>query len=297
MGLWLGGLPLVVGADTVQLADGSSVTGDVVKVDDTGILFRTPNDVYTNFVWTKFSQDGLKQLAQNPKIKPFAEPFIEISPSAQTGFHEVSRLAQPPQASLPGALFSSSVGLAVLLVVYFANLYAGIEIAIYRKRPFELVLGAAAVLPVLGPIVFLCLPTHVEPSSEPVEQAEAAPETFAVPGKIPLSAPGGIHIADASWRSKSTEKPEPQTFQRGQFMFNRRFFETKFPGFFSTVRPDADRNMVLQVKTPRAYFMVQRVTRITASDVHFEVIQGGVRQEVMVPFTDIQEVLYKHKDT
>ena len=302
LGLWLGGLLLAVGADTFGLADGSSVTGDVVKVDDTGILFRTPNDVYTNYAWTRFSQAGLKQLAQNPKAKPFAEPFIEIPPPARAQMEEVkvqdvSRLAQPPKASLFGALFSSSVGLAMLLLIYFANLYASFEIAIYRKHPFALMLGVAAVLPIVGPIVLLALPPQVEPVSEQEEEEEkpeAAPETFAMPGSAPR---GEIRIAAASWRSPTTEKPAPQIFQRGQFMFNRRFFETKFPGFFSTVRPDADRDMVLLVKTLHAHFAVQRITRITASDVHFEVMQGAARQEVMVPFTEIQEIVLKHKDT
>ena len=31
--------------------------------------------------------------------------------------------------------------------------------------------------------------------------------------------------------------PPTVTYQRGQFTFNRRFFETKFPGFFGVVLP------------------------------------------------------------
>jgi hypothetical protein len=79
-------------------------------------------------------------------------------------------------------------------------------------------------------------------------------------------------------------------------MFNRRFFETKFPNFFGVVRREADKDMVLLVKTPRGQFEVNRITRIAPNDLHFEVLQGAARQEVMVPFGEIQEITLKHKD-
>ena len=80
-------------------------------------------------------------------------------------------------------------------------------------------------------------------------------------------------------------------------MFNRRFFETKFSGFFSTIRREADKDTVLLVKTPRARSLKpQRITRIAANEVHFEVCRGDARQEVMVPFGEIQEIQLKHKE-
>ena len=42
---------------------------------------------------------------------------------------EVSRLELPPKQSLFSALFSSSVGLVMLILIYAANIYAGYEIA------------------------------------------------------------------------------------------------------------------------------------------------------------------------
>lgn len=78
-------------------------------------------------------------------------------------------------------------------------------------------------------------------------------------------------------------------------MFNRRFFETKFSGFFAIARPEADRGKVLLVKTPGALLTVERISRISANEVHFEVVQGGERQEIMVPFADIQQIQLKQK--
>ena len=51
-----------------RLADGTSLTGDIVSFDDIGVKFRLADGTYSERVsWTKFSQDGLKQLANNPK--------------------------------------------------------------------------------------------------------------------------------------------------------------------------------------------------------------------------------------
>ena len=249
-GLWLCGLLAAVGADTYPLTDGTSITGDVISFNDNGIVFRLNVDQYSQRVpWTKFSQDALKLLANNPKVRPLAEPFIETPPpnratKGEVKVHEVSRLALPPKQSLFGALVASSIGLVVLLLIYVANIYAAYEIAACRAQPIALVMGVAAVMPVLGPIIFLAMPKRAAPAQPAAQQPTAAPHTFAVGGAAaPVAA--GIHIAEASWRgaSSSAAPSEVQVFQRGQFTFNRRFFETKFSGYFAVIRREAEKNM------------------------------------------------------
>jgi hypothetical protein len=298
-GFWLCGLLVAARADTFQLTDGSSLTGDIVTFNDNAITFRTADDNYTNVMWTQFSQDALKQLEKRPKIKPLVEAFIEVPESErpkkpEIRVRDVTRLELPPDQSLIGALFSSSVGLFVLLVLYAANLYAGFEIAAVRARPIALVMGVAAVLPVLGPIIFLSLPMRVAAAPAAVE-VPAEAQSFTVPGQAdPAAAPGGVHLAESS--SQKPGYPEPQIFQRGQFTFNRRFLETKFSNFFGMTRREADRDMVLIVKAASGTFVVLRISRIAANDAHFEVVQGATRREIMVPFADIQEIQLKHKD-
>ncbi|HEX3889634.1 MAG TPA: hypothetical protein VHX90_02185 [Verrucomicrobiae bacterium] len=300
-GLWLCGLLASVHADTFSLADGTSLTGDIVRSSDTGLTLRLSDDVYTNVLWTKFSQDGLKQLSANPKIKPFVEPFIEIPaserpPKPEVKIQDVTRLELPPKQSLIGAMFSSSVGLAVLLLIYGANIYAGFEAAIFRSRPIGLGMGVAAVLPVLGPVILLSLPTVVQAEAAPAESVtESQEQTFNV-ANVPSKEE--IHIVASSWQAPGAapEVPVAQVFQRGQFTFNRRFFETKFPGFFSVVRRDADKDMVLIVKTMRGEFVVQRIARIAQDDVHFQIAKGDASYEEMVTFAEIQEIQLKHKD-
>jgi len=154
----------------------------------------------------------------------------------------------------------------------------------------------AVVLPILGPIIFLALPVRVEPSRTAAPRPEAAPHTFAVPAAAPPVA-AGIHIVEASWQKEApaVDPATPQIFQRGQFTFNRRFFETKFSGFFSMIRRESEKNLMLTVKTGRALFVVERITRIATNEMHVEVAQGTAKQEVTVPFAEIVEVQLKPK--
>ncbi len=305
-GFWLCGLLVAAGADEYPLTDGTSITGDVISYDDHGVVFRLNLDKYSSRVpWTKFSQDALKQLEKNPKIRPLAEPFVETTTpvverakKTEVKVHDVSsRLELPPKQSLFKALFSSSVGLIVLMLIYAANIFAGYEIAVVRSRPIALVMGVAVVLPILGPIIFLALPVPVEPAHTAAPQPEAAPHTFTVPGAAQPAA-AGIHIVEASWQKDAAAAAAPvesQVFQRGQFTFNRRFFETKFSGFFAMIRRESEKNLMLTVKTGRALFVVERITRIATNEMHVEVLQGTVKQEVTVPFAEIVEVQLKPK--
>ena len=256
-----------------------------------------PNNSYTNLLWAKFSQDALMQLEKNPKIKPLVDPFIEPPASTRAQkpeitVQEVSRPALPPKQSPLLAFFSSSIGLFTLLLLYAANVYAAYEIAVVRTHPVGLAVGLSAVLPILGPIIFICIPTRAGTPQPVPSHAGVKTETFAMPG-----AAGEIHIAEASWQKEpAAQEQQQQIFQRGQFTFNRRFFETKFSNFFTSIRRDADKDLVFIVKTQREDLIVQRITRIATNEVRFEVGQGPTRRETSVPFSDIQEIQLKPKD-
>src|SRR6185437_8480434 len=162
LALWICGWFAVRGAD-YSLADGTTTSGEIVSADNTGVVFKTSPDTYSEkMAWTKFSQDGLKQLAQNPKAKLFAEPFIEPASSEnakpQIHLNEVPRLARPPAGSLFGALFTSSVGVVMILLIYAANIFAGYEAAVFRERPVGMGIVLAAAIPIIGPIISLSMP-------------------------------------------------------------------------------------------------------------------------------------------
>jgi hypothetical protein len=295
LGLWFCGLLVAARADSFQLADGSSVSGDIVTFNDNGLMLRMADDSYTNFLWMDFSRDALVQLEKNPKLKPLVEPFIESPtpqrpPKPKITIQGVPRLELPPKQSIFLSFFYSSTGFIILLLIYVANLYAAYEIAALRAHSLGLVMSAAVVLPILGPIIFLSMPMGGEIAEPAIVHPAVKAETFALPG-----AADEFHIVESSWQKEAADQ-EPQIFQRGQFMFNRRFFETKFANFFGSFRREAEKDLVLIVKTAYAQIIVQRITRITTNEMHLEILQGTSRREIIMPFADIQEVQIRHKD-
>jgi hypothetical protein len=311
-------------ADTFQLTDGTSLTGDIISYNENGLRVKVPDGNYSDPVpWTKFSQEDLKKLGQNPKIEPFTSPFIEETEEQRIQKTEVpitqpTRLKHPAAHSLFGSLLSSSVGLFVIIILYGAGIYAAYEVALYRRRQPGLVAGLAAIpgLGLLSPIIFLSLPPQrlsleEEESYRTEATAPAEAPSFIVPGTPEAaaaaaaaaggeSAPqaGGLHIAhSAPTDAKGAPLPPTQVFQRGAFMFNRRFFETKFPGFFGMIRREAEKDLVLTIKAARGEYTVDRISRISANDLHAQVRKGHATEEVMIPFTEVQEIRLKHKDS
>jgi hypothetical protein len=302
-------------AETLHLTDGRTVTGDVVSMDDTGIVLKLPDGSYADRIgWAKITQADLKDLQQDPKAAEFVGPFIEESPEKnkpqQIDIKPVPRLVRPKNHSLLGAMFTSSLGLFTLLVLYAGNIYAGYEISIFRAQPAGLVCGVSAVAPVLGPIIFLAMPTQIKkraeevhPADQPLEQgiaaaiaAEQAQDVHTGAAAEPEAyAPAAATAATAAAAAKAA-LPPTKTYARGQFTFNRRFFETQLPAYFAMTRPEAARDMVLTVKAARGTYIAQRISRISANDMHLQVVKGAASEEVVVPFVEVQEVQLKHKD-
>ena len=187
-----------------------------------------------------------------------------------------------------------------MLLLYAANIDAGYEIAIFRAKEPALVCGVSAIAPLIGPIIFLSLPNKPR-EGEVVAQAVVASQSqrFSVPEEEAAAEEqpqtSGLHLAQPV-QTESGGIPAPQIFPRSQFMFNRRFFETKFPGFFGMVRRADDRDMLLFIKTTRGEYVAQRISRISASDLHLQTQHGAAGEEIMIPFADIQEVQFRHKN-
>ena len=313
-------------ADTFKLANGDTVTGELLasSANDVGVQVKVEEGQYQRIPWASFSQEDLRKLAAIPKLQPLVEPFVEMSSEERIKKTEVPNIKQPPRLQRPashtliGAMFSSALGFFMLLILYSANIYAGYEVAIFRARPPMLLAGLSAI-PFLGflvPIIFLSMGTNI-PRREEVMQEPAPPEA-ARPGTGATAAPvasadaalnpmqdehvahpAGLRLAHSDTQAAAAAKPAlPETvvFRRGQFTFNRRFFETKFPGFFGVVRRDADKDMVLLIKAARGEYLGQRISRIAANDLHLQIEQGEASQEVMIPFQEIQEIQLKHKD-
>ena len=307
LGFWLiAAFAISLGAESFQLSDGRTITGELLlsSANDTGMQVKVGDGQYEKISWGDLSQATLKELSQNPKLLPHVEPFIEVPQEERTKktevtLKEVPRLARPAKGSLFGALFGSSVGLFCLLAIYAANIYAGHEIATVRAYPPALVCGVSAVAPFIGPAIFLFLPTRMQSGAEATAveaPVEDIPVVNPMAGDVdPAAQPSGLHFAEQP-HAASPSLPQTQVFQRGQFTFNRRFIETKFSGFFSVVRREAEKDMIVLLKTARGEFAATRISRISANDMHVEVKHGHASQEVAIPFGEIQEIQLKHKD-
>ncbi|HTL17185.1 MAG TPA: hypothetical protein VL793_08110 [Patescibacteria group bacterium] len=310
-GLWLGTLR----AETFKLTTGETLTGEVLPTtaNDQGVQVKIGEGDYQRVPWTSFSQEDLRSFSKNQRMEPFVEPFIEITQEEKIKKTEVTikpppKLDRPPRQSLLGALGSSTLGVLLLIVLYGAIVYAGYEVAIFRAQPPALVCGLSAIplLGLLAPIVFLSLPTRMTKSAAELREEAAAALSAAEPIHPPAAAAedvnpmrGAVEHPAALKLAHTEEKPqmpETMTYQRGQFTFNRRFIETKFPGFFGVVRREAERDLVLAIKTTRGEYTGQRISRIAANDMHLEIQRPGATEEVLIPFQEIQQIRLKHKD-
>ncbi|MEI8290444.1 MAG: hypothetical protein WCH99_13320 [Verrucomicrobiota bacterium] len=283
--LWFAAIAGATGAENLMLTDGATVTGEIVKADENILILRLPGEVYsaTNLPWLQLSQDALKSLADNPKTKAYVTPFLQHSPAPEIKTTPITRLAMPESPSLFGGLAKSSVGVFILLVLYAANLYASYEVAIVRGRPVAVVMGLAAVLPVVGPVIFLAMPVKMETPPEETAEAEAAGEP------PPLEE---IQISEASWQKPEHQQAQPQVFARGKFTFNKRFIETKFADFVGGAAGEMAEKYTLEIDTTQDRFAIVRITQINTDTVVIDAVQRGT---VTVPLAEIQEIILNPK--
>jgi hypothetical protein len=308
LAVWLGIGALWAGE--FKLANGSVIRGELASADDDGLVVKLDVGGFSKReAWINFAQETLKELAKDPKVAPLVEPFIELEPEEikqQDKAKEIvvkevpNRLERPDPKPALLAAFVSPLGLTIVVVLLLANLYAGYEVALYRQQPIPLVCGVSVLLPVLGPIIFLCLPArapHAEEAAPPAPPEPVSPlgsgkrTTASVPGAA-LPPAGGLSLAAAKGEG-GEGVTVPQTFSRGEFTFNRRFFETKFPGFFRVVPSEAEKDLVLAIKAVKNEYVCKRISRISSNEMHVQVLNGG---EVLVTFAEIASVTIRHKD-
>jgi hypothetical protein len=315
---WLAMIPLVATAGTFPLTDGSKIVGTPDTIVDKGVVFQLENGDYSPRIeWDKFTAEALKELMAEAKTdaqRALVEPLVENIPQEVAKRKEiVVKPIEPPDRPKHGggifALFGSPVGWFLILVLYCANLFAAYEVCIYRRQPPAMVCGLAAIpfFGVLSPIIYGAMPTQ-KPPPEPTETAPAqdgaTPAPEAAPGEgspTPGAAAATYESAAAPGASAAPAPapawPEPIVFARGEFSFNRRFFETKFAGFFRLVPSEAEKDLVLMITASRGQFVGRRIIRITPNELYLQVFKNNASADEMIPFAEISEVQIRHKDS
>ena len=298
-------------ADSYPLANGTTLEGEPIAFAKDGLAVKKSDGSFSEKVaWTNFTQAALKKLAALPKAQPFVEPYLEpddpeaLKRPSEIALKPVSRLPRPEPHGGWGGMFHSSLALTMLFIVYLGNIYAGYEIAMFRSYPPGLVCGLSAVAPVIVPIVFLSLPTRLPPTPAELAREEDEEEELLVPGEAAtqpeaVSAEGyPVHsTAPATATASAPRLPAPIIYQRGQTTFNRRFFETKLSGFLRIVPSDAEKDMLVHIRSTRGHHAGQRISKVMPNELSLQIRKGDASSDVSIPYSEIQEVQIRHKDT
>jgi hypothetical protein len=297
---------------TYTLVDGSKISGEPISQNDSGVIFKTDNDVDLGRVeWDKFTQQALKQLleqAKTPRERSLIESLIDDQETVKRKEIVVTPV-QTPERPTTGlglaAIFASPVGLFILLVLYCGNLFAAYEVALYRRQPAGTVCGLAAIpfLGILSTIFYLASPTRVilidgqAPLEPTVRFQETPPPSSAPRPDEPLHAEVVEDSIPVQQTVTAPVLPDTIVYKKGDFFFNRRFFETKLAGFFRVVPNDNQKDMVVQINSGRGNFVGRRITRITPAELYLQVFKDNATADEMIPFVEIVEVQVRHKDS
>jgi hypothetical protein len=290
-----------------RLTNGDILKGEAASFNDDGLVVRLDIGGFSPRVpWGKITQETLRELAQNPQAKEYVEPYLDVPLEVKEKEKEKKKeikVKEPPRVPLVqgktsffGAM-ANPVGYFLLGVLYLANLYAAMEIARFRGRPVPLVVGLSAIAPVIAPALFVSLPGHAvaAPADETAAEAPAATEAVnpmqqALPSGL---AGSGLGLAATGHGGAKAGNPNyQQVYNRSNTSFDRKFFESKFTGFFRVVPMEPEKDLVIVVKTAKQELVATRISRISASEVHFQLQRGS---ESSVPFSEISEVSVRPK--
>ncbi len=300
---WISGL-----AAEFRLITGDVYKGVLAAADKDGLIVRLESGEYSPRVdWAKLTDETLNQLVNDPKAKQFVEPFIEppmeeiqkaTSASREIAVRQPQRLERPQVDRGWGTALTSTNSLVLLFALYLGNLYGAFEVARFKWRPVALVCGLSAILPLVGPLIFLLTPRRVVEEQENATEAAMAEKVVTATASAPVSeAPrGGAAAAlglSKAHGAAAAGDAGPKVFRRGETTFNRRFFETQFQSFFRMVASEADKDMVIDVQAGKNGVVASRVSRISANEIHFKTAN---QQEIGVNFSDIMQVTLRHKD-
>ncbi len=290
-------------APDFKMADGAVITGDLVAPNEDGSVIRRASGGLTGRIgWDKFSQETLQELSRNPSLKELVEAYIDAPESPTSGSRPEIVVKEPPgllprPEKRPGffAAFTTPAGWFIVLILLAANLYAAYEVSIYRNYPAAAVMGTSLILPVLGPILFLCMPNRVHEHVELEPQFEA-PQEVQNTGAQELAAAGlggsGLSLTAGHKPAAAGAAPQATSYRHGEVEFNRAFFERSFPQFFRLTRSAGDKEAVLAIRSTKGEVVATRISRISGSEIGL-ITQKG--HEVQLRFGEIVEVHVRPK--
>lgn len=282
--------------------NGEIIKGEPISFKEEGIVFKKDSGGYTDTVqWPSFTQESLKVIAENanPLAKYYAEPFIEVpldlkaktvKPPPQVIVGEVERVAyyHPDPGFM--AAWVTPAGLLLLIALYAGNLVAGYSVARYRRKQPALVCGVSAVLPIVGPAIFM-----LQPEQAPV--VEEAPELTPEQAEMqdPTISTGANTVTKTMTRAATVKDSaaagmEAAVYKKGDITFNRRFFETKFPTFFRPILGQKEKTMMFVITVAGKPHEGMRFSRVTTGEIYLVPMAGTGEEAISIASIESIEV-------
>ena len=291
-------------AEEFQLKNGDVYNGELVTPNDQGIVIRLDIGGFSERIWwSKLTQETLQKVIRNSDARPFAVPFLEPTRQERQQdivfrWDEVPEVAENAESEALSQAVMTPVGYVILGLILIASIYSGAAVAAFRNQPTALVCAVSALLPVLGPILFLSVPSKEvildSPAPRPSNDdfGPSATPSEVEKSTVPPPSGGGLKIGG---RAAAESKMDLSPYSHADTEFSRRFFETKFPSFFRlTPRPE-EKDFMLHISTVKNSLRIKRISRITGTDLYAMMPTTG-SQEQKVVFSEITFVQVKHKD-
>jgi len=297
-------------AEEYHRSNGEVIKGVPIQFDETGVVFRKDAGGYTDKLqWPGFTQESLKLLAQdkNPRAAYFASPFIEVpldlhvkevKPPPAISVGSVDRLnCYFPKPALLKAWITPA-GLLILIALYIGNLFAAYSVARFRRKQPALVCGVSAVLPVLGPVIFLTQPETVVEEEEPEiveeEKTEEVKPVAATDSNTGANSFARSIARAASAKGTGTPGLVPVVFEKGKVTFNHRFLEGKFPTFFRPVLGPKEQTLKFVITISGGKTLeVMKFSKVTVTDLYVLPLDGSA--EVQIPMSQLEIVELKNR--
>ena len=210
------------------------------------------------------------------EVKKERKPFKVAAPQ---------RVTNPQVSKGVLAAILTPGGMFFIGLMYAANIFFGFEVARFRWRSPALVCGLSAVLPIVGPLIYLAMPKWTPPEEVNATAEAMAATTLQVADSGPsLVQQMGLRTGGGGIQGNSDL---PRTFGKGEFTFNRRFFETQFGMFLPSAQASESEGLVMEVVASSGSFVANKINRMNASEVIVRRVDGD---EAPLDYGAIQSV-------
>jgi len=253
------------------------------------------------------SRTPAQTTATNAASQP-APAFQLVEPPGVAGFPE----RRPPASGMSMEVVFNPAGIFLALLVMGLSGYAGYEIARFKNRPVKLVCVLSAVLPVLGPVVFLAMPPQQATGAGQFASLDipGADELSGTTPPTPLPAVRSLKYEDdpdspyANLAEGSVEEtqyvdesatdaaPVPvakslEHYHSSEYEFTPEFFSEYFAQFVGAAAATSE---ALILRTNANEYSVRYISVVDATGLQFIFASQGQWMEEFLAYADITEV-------